>query len=68
MKRQFRITDESNRHADYFAIRELQRTSCGNVWPCVAWRHSRAEAECEALRLGELIQQESDHALPNKPC
>lgn len=52
--RLFKITDESNRYGDCFAIRELRDDLSFEM---VAWSNTRIEAECYAERVlrGEVI-------------
>ena len=63
MARLFKVTDESNRYGDYFAIRELQDDMSFEM---VAWSNTRIEAECYVERVlrGEVINpvipQETD--------
>ena len=63
MKRQFKISDESNRYSDFFVIREREHSRHGDLWPMVAWTKSRIEAEryIEGTLKGEICK-ESDNA------
>jgi hypothetical protein len=57
MKRRLKVTNESNRYGDYFAIREAKQDDVlGEIWEMVAWSNTRMEAEHYAVHVmrGEL--------------
>ncbi len=58
--RQFKITEESNRYSEAWAVRERIRSPYGDTWPCVAMQRTRYEAELVALRMGEIIIAQSE--------